>query len=257
MNKFVASLTLVAVAGMTVAPAVQAGELADELHRDHQRAGALAAESGKKALQAAGKALEPVIYAGKAVINGVEFVLLKTVEGTIMVMETAVRGVEFAVEGAKFIALKAKEGIIWVAEKAIQAGEILVDLAVDTLEIVVDGVIYVAARLEEGIVFVAKKTWELAQKTGELVVKGTKFVVRKTKEGLIWVGHQAVNAARATRRAALVSELRMNLVSALSAGGVSERTMQYFNSRASDSDATVARLAKACLAAAQAFNSTY
>ena len=257
MNKFIATLTLVAFVGMTAAPAIRAGDLADEMHRDHQRAGELAGESGRAALKNAGKALEPVIYAGKAVINGVEFVLLKTVEGTIMVAEATVRGIEFAYEGAKFLAIKTKEGIIWVAEKAIRAGEILVDFAVDVIEVTIDGVIYVCARLEEGVVFVAKKTWEAAKKTGELVVKGTKFVVRKTKAGIIWVGKQAANAARATRRAALVSEMRMNLVGALSAGGVGSRTLAYFNSRSQDKDPTVAKLAKACLAACEAFNTVY
>lgn len=257
MNKFIASMTVACVAGMTFAPIVQAGDFADELHRDHERAGELAAESGRKALQNAGKALEPVIYAGKAIINGVEFVLLKTAEGTIMVMEATVRGIEFAVEGAKFLALKTKEGIIWVAEKAIQAGEILVDVFVDTVEFVVDGVIYVAARLEEGIVFVAKKTWEAAKKAGELTVKGVKFVVKKTKQGIVWVGEQAAKLGRATRRAALVAELKTNLVGALSVGGVSDRTVAYFNNRSQDSDPVVARLAKACMAASEAFNAAY
>ena len=254
MNKLIASLTLVA---MIATPALQANDLADQLHQDHQRAGELAGESGRAAIKAAGKAIEPVIYAGKAVINGVEFVLLKTVEGTIMVMEATVRGLELAYEGAKFIALKTKEGIVWVAEKAILAGEFLLDVAIEALEITIDGVIYVCAKLEEGIVFVAKKTWEVAVKTGELVVKGTKFVIRKTKQGAIWVAKQAVSAARATRRAALITELRMNLVGALSSGGVSDRTMAYFTRRSEDSDATVSKLAKACLTACEAFNSTY
>jgi predicted peroxiredoxin len=254
MNKLIASVTLVA---MIAAPGIRAGELADQLHQSHVQAGQEASVSGQQALQNAARAIEPVIYAGKAVINGVEFVILKTVQGTLLVAEATVRGLELAVEGVKFVALKCKEGVIWVCEKAIQAGEFILDVTLETIEIVVDGVIYVAARLEEGIVFVAKKTWELAQKTGELVVKGVKFVVRKTKQGAIWVAEQAVNAARATRRAALVSELRMNLVGALSTGGVSERTMAYFARRAEDSDATVAKLAKACLTACEAFNSTY
>lgn len=254
MNKIIAASTLVAFASVVAAPAVSAGEFADELHRDHQRAGQLGNESGKAALKSAGQA---VVYAGKAVINGVEFVVLKTVQGTILVAEVAVRGIELAAEGVKFVAIKTKEGVIWVCEKAIQAGEILVDVAVEAIELTIDGVIYVAARLEEGIVFVAKKSWELAQKTGELVVKGAKFVVKKTKQGLIWVGEQAMNAARATRRAALVSELRMNLSAALAVGGVGERTMAYFQSKTQDSDATVARLAKACLTASEAFNSAY
>lgn len=257
MNKTIASLTILAVAGTIAAPAIRANDLADELHRDHQRAGAAAAESGRKALKAAGKALEPVIYAGKAVINGVEFVLLKTVEGTIMVAEGMVRGVELAYEGAKFVALKTAEGIIWVAEKAVQAGELLIDMTVEAIEIVVDGVIYVATRLEEGIVFVAKEAWELAKKSGELVVKGVKFVARKTKQGIIFVAKTAASAARAARRAALVTELRGNLVAALSVGGVSANTMTYFQRRSQDQDPTIARLGKACLAAGEAFNSVY
>ena len=254
MNKFIASLTLVA---MIATPALQANDLADQMHADHQQAGAAAAEAGRDAIAAAKKAVEPVIYAGKAVINGVEFLLLKTAEGTIMVLEATVRGLEVAYEGAKFVALKTKEGVIWVAEKALQAGEFLLDVALETVEIVVDGVKYVALKVEQGVIFVAEKTYELAVKTGEIVVKGTKFVVRKTKQGAIWVAKQAVSAARATRRATLITELRMNLVGALSSGGVSDRTMAYFTRRSEDKDATVAKLAKACLTACEAFNSTY
>ena len=255
-KKSVAAGVVVSFAAALAAPAVQAGA-ADKLHEMHQEAGREAAKSGKAALQAAGKAIEPVIYAGKAVINGVEFVILKTVEGTVMVAEGAVRGLKFAYEGAKFIALKTKEGIVWVAEKAVQAGEILLDAALELAELTIDGIVYVAARLEEGIVFVAKKTWEAAKKTGELVVKGVKFVAKKTKQGIVFIANTAKSAARAARRAALVTELRTNLATALATGGVSPRTMTYFQRRSQDKDAGVARLAKACLAAAEAFNSVY
>ena len=254
--KKIASLTVLSIAATIAAPAVQAGA-ADELHRKHQSIGAIANESGRQAVQAAKKAAEPVIYAGKAIINGVEFVILKTVEGTVMVAEGAVRGLQFAYEGAKFVALKTKEGIVWVAEKAIRAGEILADAALELAEMTIDGIVYVAARLEEGIVFVAKKTWEAAKKTGELVVKGAKFVAKKTKQGLGFVANTAKSAARAARRGALVVELRTNLATALSTGGVGPRTMAYFQRRSQDRDATVARLAKACLAAGEAFNSVY
>ena len=256
-KKSVAAGVVVALGSALVAPAVQAGEFADKLKEAHQKAGQEASKSGKQALHNAGKALEPVIYAGKAVINGVEFVILKTVQGTVMVAEAAVRGIEFAVEGAKFLALKTKEGVIWVAEKAVQAGEIILDAAVTAIEITVDGVIYVAARLEEGIVFVAKKTWQAAKKTGELVVKGAKFVAKKTKQGVVWVAKTTMNAIRAGKRAALVAELRTNLAGALATGSVSPRTMTYFQRRSQDKDPTVARLGKACLAAGEAFNSVY
>lgn len=250
-TKLIASMTLAAFAGVSAA---QAGQLADELHRDHQRANQAANASGKKALQAAGKALEPVIYAGKAVINGAEFVILKTVSGTIMVAEAAVRGIEFAYEGAKFLALKTKEGVIWVAEKAVQAGEIILDAAVTAIEITVDGVIYVAQRLEEGVVFVAKKAVEAARKTGELVVRGAKFVAKKTKQGVVWVAKTTMNAIRAGKRAALVVEIRTNLTTALAAGNVSDNTMAYFARRSQHKDPVIAKLGAACLQASQAFN---
>jgi hypothetical protein len=108
-----------------------------------------------------------------------------------------------------------------------------------------------------GIVFVAKKTWEAAKKTGELVVKGVKYVAKKTKQGIVFLANTAKSAARAARRATLVAELRTNLAGALATGGVSPRTMAYFQRRSQDKDPGVARLAKACLAAAEAFNATY
>ena len=59
------------------------------------------------------------------------------------------------------------------------------------------------------------------------------------------------------RRAALIPELRMNISSALVAGGVSERTLEYFRRRAQDKDPVIARLAQACLQTAETFNTTY
>ena len=256
MNKFVASVTLACVAGMTIAPAIRAGDLADEMHRDHQAIGAAAGKVGRQALQDAGKALEPVIYAGKAVIEGVTYVMLKVGEGIILVAETAVRGVEFAVEGAKFLALKTAEGIIWVAEKAVQAGEILVDVFVEGVKIVVDGVVFVATVIEEGIIFVAE-TVHAAKATGELIVNGVKFVARKTKEGIVWVAKQAKAVGRAVNRARLVVELRTNLSSSLATGKVGDSTMRYFRSKTQSADPVVARLARSCLAAAEAFNGAY
>ncbi len=254
MKKIIASVTVAALAGTL---SVQAGQLSEGLHNAHEAAGAEAAKSGQAALDAAGKAIAPVIYAGKAIVNGVEFVILKTAQGTIMVAEAAVRGLEIAVEGAKFVALKTAEGVLWVAEKALEAGELLVDVAIETTKIVVDGVVYVAARLADGVVFVAEAAMEAAKATGELIVRGTKFVVRKTKQGIVFVAKGAMNAARAARRAAKVAELRTNLAGALAVGGVGGRTMAYFQKAAGDRDATVARVAKACLAAGEAFNNVY
>jgi hypothetical protein len=244
-------------AGVLAAPALQAGSLADDLHNEHQQAADMAREAGREALDAARQAIAPVIYAGKAIINGVEFILLKTAEGTIMVTEAVVRGLEYAVEGAKFLALKTAEGIVWVAEKMVRAGEIVFDVISDAVEVIVDGVIYVAAKIEAGIVFVTKEAWKLAKETGKLVVKGVKFVAKQTKKGMIFIAKGVKHAAMRARRGALIAELRTNLAGSLAAGRVGDRTVTYFQRRAGDRDPIVARLARACLAAAQAFNNLY
>jgi hypothetical protein len=225
--------------------------LTDQLHEDADVVGEMGNEAGHEFLHNAGQAL---VFAGKAVINGVEFVILKTAQGTILVAAATVRGLELAYAGAKFIAIKTKDGILWVCEKALIAGEILVDAVVETVEIIIDGVTYVAVKVAEGCVFVAKKTYELAVKTGELIVKGTKYVIKKTKDGIVWV---AKTVALKTRRAALVAELRWNISGALAGGGVADRTMDYFRKRSTDKDPVIARLGAACLTAAEAFNGTY
>ena len=73
---------------------------------------------------AAKKAIEPLIFAGIAVVNGVKFVVFKTKQGALLVAAAAVRGWEDAKEGARLIALKCKAGILWVHDELIKAGRV-------------------------------------------------------------------------------------------------------------------------------------
>ncbi|RKY67537.1 MAG: hypothetical protein DRQ24_12725 [Candidatus Latescibacterota bacterium] len=225
--------------------------LSDEIGDVASEVGAAGDEAGQSALHNAGQA---VIFMGKAIVNGVEFVILKSAQGTIMVLAASVKGMEMAVEGAKFVMLKTKEGVIWVAEQMIIAGEIIVNTACQVVSIIIDGIEYVVVKLAEGITFVAKKVWELAVETGELIVKGVKYVIRKTKQGIIWVANKTKMLAR---RATLATEIRMNITSGLAMGGVGQRKIRYFNRRSTDKDPVIARLGKACLIASEAFNQAY
>lgn len=257
MKRFLSSLLVVTLVTGLCAPIVSAQvepappPLSDQIDHEADTAGQLA--SG--ALHQAGQNLkQAAIYLGKTIVNGCEFIIFKTAQGTFLVVAATVRGIEYAVEGAKFVLVMAKEGVIWVAEQAILAGEILVDLTCQAAQYVVDGVVYVAVQVAEGVVFVAQETLELAKKTGELIIKGVKYVIKKTEEGIIWV---AQKTATLSRRAALASELRMNITGALAVGGVGTRTLEYFNSRSQDRDPVIARLGKACLGASEAFNAAY
>jgi len=260
VTKFLSSLlVLTLVAGLS-APVVFANEmpedpmppaLSDQIAEDAGMVGEMGTQAGHDALSNAGQA---VIYAGKAVLNGVEFVILKTTQGTMLVLAATVRGIEYAIDGAKFVMIKAKEGVIWVAEQVIKGGQIIVDATCQAVQYVIDGVTYVAIKVAEGAVFVAEKTLELAKKAGKLVIKGVKFVLKKTKQGIIWV---AQTSATLARRGALVTELRMNITSGLALGGVGNRKIKYFRSRSQDRDPVIARLGKACLEASEAFNTAY
>lgn len=258
MRKFVIYLVMFTMFTGFCAPIVNAQEtppvappLSDEIGDVADEVGEAGNAAGHAALHNAGQA---VIYAGTAIVNGVEFVILKTAQGTMMVLAASVKGIEMAVEGAKFVMLKTAEGIIWVAEQMIIAGEIIIDAAIDTMCIIIDGVEYVVVKLAEGITFVAKAVWELAVETGELIVKGVKYVIKKTKMGIIWVANQTKMLAR---RATLATELRMNITSGLAMGGVGQRKINYFMGRSTDKDPVVAKLGKACLMASEAFNEAY
>ena len=258
MRSFVIYLVVFTMFTGFCAPIVNAQEtpeqppvLSDEMYDDAAEVGQAGDAAGQSALHNAGQA---VIYAGKAIVNGVEFVILKTAQGTMMVLATTVKGVELAIEGAKFVMIKTAEGIIWVAEQMILAGEIIVDVVCDAICLVIDGVEYVVVKLAEGITFVAKKAWELAIETGELIVKGVKYILKKTEAGIIWVANKTKMLAR---RATLATELRMNITSGLAFGGVGERKIRYFNMRSADKDPVIARLGKACLIASEAFNEAY
>lgn len=258
MRKFVIYLVMFTMFTGFCAPIVNAQEappqpppLSSEIGDAADEVGAAGNAAGQSALNNAGQA---VIYAGTAIVNGVEFVILKTAQGTMMVLAASVKGIEMAVEGAKFIMLKTAEGIIWVAEQMILAGEIIIDAAIEVVSIIIDGVEYVVVKLAEGITFVAKKVWELAVETGELIVKGIKYVIKKTKMGIIWVANKTKMLAR---RATLATELRMNITSGLAFGGVGQRKIRYFTGRSTDKDPTIAKLAKACLIASEAFNQAY
>ncbi|RKY67536.1 MAG: hypothetical protein DRQ24_12720 [Candidatus Latescibacterota bacterium] len=257
MRKFVVSLVMVTMFTGLCAPIVNAQEaptqtLSEELGELGDQVGVVADSlSGPSALHNAGQA---VIFAGKAIVDGIEFVILKTAQGKIMVLAATVKGIEMAVEGAKFVMLKTKEGIIWIAEKMIVAGEIIVNTTCHVINIVIDDIEYVVVKLAEGITFVAKETWELAIETGELIVKGVKYVIRKTQEGIIWVANKTKMLAR---RATLITEIKLNITAGLATGDVGQRKIKYFTSRSTDKDPVIARLGNACLIASEAFNQAY
>ncbi|MBI4871901.1 MAG: hypothetical protein HY814_10100 [Candidatus Riflebacteria bacterium] len=228
-------------------------------HSASNQIGEAANQEGQAFITGAKKIAEVFIFVGKTTIEGVNFIILKGVQGVVYIAEDAVIGAQYLVKGAKFVIVKTAQGVRWVAVQAIKAGEIIFDAVVDLAELVIEDVAYVLIKLEDGVTFVARQ----AIKAGKVIIKGIEYVAHETAEGIIWVSKATWGAIKAgaawTRDKIVAANIRQRLSGALLAGGAGPDTVSYFQNLSTNAAASpgTRRLAGAALAACLAFNTAY